>query len=269
MATYDTFRMTIKGQVATVTLIPPASLGRGTGDLHWQLGELFSELRGNNAIRLVILTGEDGQFYRPRPKTWYNKETTRYMVEPAESWRTFTGVLRTHQAMAEIEKPIIAKVNGDAVGFGSSLVFACDFIVAVNDASFMDIHLAMGEDERSGPPYGLVPGDGGAPLMPLFMSPVLAKQYLMLSDPFTGRELSQRGVINYAVAPEELDAKVDELSARLLKRSAHALAWTKRAVNRTVVDALNRGLDASAAYEMVGLLQLHYANWEDNLTLDK
>jgi enoyl-CoA hydratase/carnithine racemase len=100
------------------------------------------------------------------------------------------------------------------------------------------------------------------------MSPVLAKQYLMLSDSFDARRLEQIGAINQALPRGELDDAVDHLVDRLLKRSAYALAWTKRSINRHVVDSLNRSLDASAAYEMAGLLQLNYANWKDRFDLE-
>lgn len=262
MAQYETCRLTIDRDVATVTLIPTDQLSGGTSDLHWELGELFSELRGNNSVRVIVLTGEGSVFYAPPAKDWYNPDTMRYLVEPTKSWRTFAGLIRTHQAMAEIEKPIIAKVNGDAMGFGSSLVFACDFIAAVDDARFIDLHLSMGEVEESGAPFGLVPGDGGV-LVSLFMSPVKAKEYLMLSEPFLAQDLCKWGTINYAVPRAELDEAVSKLIARLLKRPAHALAWTKRIVNRSVVDVLNRGLDAGAAYEMAVLLQLERMNWQD------
>jgi enoyl-CoA hydratase len=262
MARYETCRLTVDGELATVTLISTAKLSGGTSDLHWELGELFSELRGNNAVRAVVMTGEESVFYAPPGKDWYSPETMKYLVDPTKSWRTFAGLIRTHQAMAEIEKPIIAKVNGDAMGFGSSLVFACDLIVAVDDARLVDLHLAMGEIKESGPSFGLIPGDGGV-LASLFMSPVKAKEYLMLSEPLLARDLYQRGVINYAVPRADLDETVKTLVERLMKRPAHALAWTKRIVNRGVVDLLNRGLDAGAAYEMAVLLQLERMNWQD------
>jgi enoyl-CoA hydratase len=97
---------------------------------------------------------------------------------------------------------------------------------------------------------------------------VLAKQYLMLSDSFDARRLAEIGAINEALPAARLDDAVKRLVERLLKRSAYALAWTKRSINRHVVDSLNRSLDASAAYEMAGLLQLNYANWKDRFTLD-
>ena len=58
--------------------------------------------------------------------------------------------------MAEIEKPIVARVNGDAIGFGQSLMFASDIIVAREDVRIADMHMGMGEVEPFGPPYGIV-----------------------------------------------------------------------------------------------------------------
>jgi enoyl-CoA hydratase len=169
--------------------------------------------------------------------------------------------------MAELEKPIVAKVNGHAIGFGSSLVFACDLIVGAEDAVLVDMHLGMGEVPEGGPAFGIVPGDGGASLVPLFMSPVIAKEYLMLAKRYTARELADAKIINAAVAADQLDAAVDDYVTRLLKRPSYALAWTKRIINRRIVDTLNMSLDAGAAYEMVNFLQLDRMGWKDPETL--
>lgn len=264
MSAYTSCALEIEGPVATVTILAPRSLTGGTADLHWELGELFSALRGNNDVRVVVLTGSHGEFYIPREKEFYTSERAKaYLTNPKGSWRTFTGVLRTHQAMAELEKPIIAKVGGHAIGFGSSLVFACDLIVGANDAVLVDMHLGMGEVPEGGPSFGIVPGDGGASLVPLFMSPAIAKEYLMLAKRYTSRELADAKIINAAVAPEDLDATVADYVERLLKRPSYALAWTKRIINRRIIDALNSSLDAGAAYEMVNFLQLDRTGWVD------
>ncbi|MHB2168763.1 enoyl-CoA hydratase/isomerase family protein [Alsobacter sp. R-9] len=268
MKEFKACEVTIDGAVATVTILAPGRLTRGTADLHWELGEAFSMLRGNTDVRIVILTGQDGQFYKPREKEFYESEAARaYLMNPKGAWQTFTGLIRTHQAMAELEKPIIAKVNGPAIGFGSSLVFACDLIVAVEDAPVVDMHLGMGEVPEGGPAYGIVPGDGGASLVPLFMTPAIAKEFLMLAKRWTAAELAEHKIINYAVKPEALDAKVDELVTQLLKRPSYALAWTKRVINRPIVDRLNMTLDAGAAYEMINFLQLDRSNWIDPKSL--
>lgn len=265
---YKACDLHIDGPVATITILAPGRLTRGTADLHWELGEVFSDLRGNNSVRVVILTGSDGQFYKPREKEFYESEAARaYLSKPEGAWQTFTGLIRTHQAMAELEKPIVAKVNGPAIGFGSSLVFACDLIIAVDDAAIVDMHLGMGEVAEGGPVYGIVPGDGGASLVPLFMSPVVAKEFLMLAKRWTAAELAESKIINYAVPAQELDAKVEAIVQSLLKRPSYALAWTKRVINRPIVDRLNMTLDAGAAYEMINFLQLDRSGWIDPKTL--
>lgn len=261
---YTSCNLEITGAVATVTIHAPKSLTGGTADLHWELGDIFSRLRGDNAVRVIILTGSHGEFYVPREQEFYTSEKARnYLTRPDGAWQTFTGVLRTHQSMAEIEKPIIAKVNGHAIGFGSSLVFACDLIIAVRDAVLVDMHLGMGEVPEGGPAFGIVPGDGGASLVPLFMSPAVAKEYLMLAKRYTAQELADARTINYAVDADQLDAVVDDIAQRLLKRPSYALAWTKRVINRRIVDTLNMSLDAGAAYEMVNFLQLEKTGWVD------
>jgi enoyl-CoA hydratase len=264
----ESCRLAIDGQIATVTIIPPRNLAGGTADLHWELGELFSRLRGDTQTRVVILTGEDGEFYQPMPGEFYdNPELRAYVTDPPHAWKTFTGVVRVHQAMAEIEKPIVGKVNGNALGFGSSLVLACDLIISDEDALIIDIHLGMGEVKEGGPNFGIVTGDGGSALAPLYFSPAKAKEFLMLAKPYTGRELADLNVINYAVPAGELDAKVDEIVQALLRRTSYALAWTKRTCNRMVADHLNMTLDAAAAYEMINFLQLDRLGGQDPMEL--
>ncbi|MFQ5426548.1 MAG: enoyl-CoA hydratase/isomerase family protein [Gaiellales bacterium] len=264
----ETCRLSIDGQVATVTIIPPRNLEGGTADLHWELGEVFSQLRGDTTTRVVVLTGEDGELYQPMSGEFYDTPELRgYVADPEHSWKTFTGLVRLHQTMAELEKPIVGKVNGNALGFGSSLVLACDLIIADEEALIIDIHLGMGEVKEGGPNFGIVSGDGGSALAPLFFSPAKAKEFLMLAKRYTGRELADMNVINYAVPASELDAKVDEIVQALLRRSSYALAWTKRTCNRRVADHLNMTLDSAAAYEMVNFLQIDRLDGSDPMTL--
>jgi enoyl-CoA hydratase/carnithine racemase len=222
---------------------------------------VFNDLRDDNEVRVIVLTGSGGVFRLP-PSRRQSAGNDKRNQNPAWHWETFTGILRTHHVMAEIEKPIVAKVNGDAVGFGQSLMFGCDFIVAREDALIMDHHMAGtftslygGQPETGGSGLSNIPGDGGTSLVPLHMTPCKAKEYLMLAKQFTARELADMNIINYAVPAEELDIKVDEIVNLLLARSAYALARTKRLLNRRTVEQLNLTLDASVAYEMVTLMQ--------------
>jgi enoyl-CoA hydratase/carnithine racemase len=233
-------------------------------EIHDEMGRALSELRLDDTIRVVVLTGdEDGEFLVPPPTDQYaatGRQSER-LADPAAEWARFTGVIRAHQAAAEMEKPVIARVNGDAMGFGQSLMFNSDIIVARQDAKICDMHLGLGETTTSGtktrvgPPYSLMPGDGGLSLVPLYMTPAVAKEYLLLSTEYTARDLADRGIINHAVDAAKLDEVTDDIISRLLRRSADVLAWTKRVANRHLVDQLSRTLDAAVAYQLFNFRQ--------------
>jgi enoyl-CoA hydratase/carnithine racemase len=277
---FTSIEVSIEGQVATVVILGHeeaarrgAAAGR-RGSRHHELAQAFEALRGDDGVRVVVLTGTGNYFAVTATHQQYTAPS-RLGVDPTSQWRDFTALLRLHQVMAEMEKPIVARVNGQAVGFGNSMVFASDLIVAREDAMLLDHHMGgiltlveNGEKIEIGHAFSSVPGDGGAALLPLFMSPAKAKEYLMLAEPQSARELARLGIINYAVPADQLDQKVNEIVERLLSRGAYQLAWTKRIVNRRVVDQLNRALDAGVGYEMVGFLYREKFGGEDKLTLD-
>jgi enoyl-CoA hydratase/carnithine racemase len=137
-------------------------------------------------------------------------------------------------------------------------VFACDFIVAVDDAIIMDHHMGgtltgtyFGQQRETGAEeFNAPPGDGGMALVPLYMTPCKAKEYLLLAKGYTATELAAMNVINYAVPVDQLDRKVSEITEALLKRNPYTVAWTKRVANRMVLNHVNLTLDAGMAYEL-------------------
>ena len=266
---YRTLKLKVSGPVAEIRFIPyEKSLIAPRIDLHWDLGEVIDAIRNDHSVRVIVITGDEERFLVTPTKEWQSSPMgLEYVADAKGAWLTFTGIVRTHMAMAEIEKPIIAKVNGDAIGFGASLVFGSDMVVANEDVRICHMHMSMGELGDVGPEYGLVPGDGGAALVPLFMSPQLAKEHLMLGPVHRAGDLADQKLINYALPADQIDAKVDELVEKLLTRSAYALAWTKRVSNRSVVDHLNKTLDSAAAYEMVCALQIERNKMQENFEL--
>jgi enoyl-CoA hydratase len=273
MSSHERIRLERADCVATLRLLPVVE--GAAGSIHAELADALEALRRDHDVRVVVITGSAETFFTPPPADLYgDMQAPARQTDPKLVWLTFSGILRCHQAMAEMEKPILAKVNGDAIGFGASLAFASDLIVASEHARFMDHHMAgsfttlyEGRPRRGGHEhFSVVPGDGGA-LMALYLSPCRMKEYLMLCRSYEARELERLGVINYAVPDTELDAKVGELVAALLGRGAHTLAWAKRAANRHVVGQLNLSLDASVAYEMTSLYQVHRSGGDEPTTL--
>lgn len=239
-------------------------------DVHWALADALEDLRRDPSCRIVVITGaEDGEFMVTPPPSHYGGRSSQSRHDAPEGLFVIAqGTIRVHQVMTEMEKPIIAKVNGDAIGFGQSVMFASDLIVARDDAVVADVHLGLGEvmtsDGRaSGPAYGIGPGDGAGALIPLYMAPPLAKEYLMLSRSLTTQDLADQRLINRVVPMQDLDQAVDELVNELLRRPAFVLAWTKRLVTRHIAAQLNLTLDVGMGYELVSLLQAQQSGYRN------
>jgi enoyl-CoA hydratase/carnithine racemase len=154
-----------------------------------------------------------------------------------------------------MEKPVIGRLNGDAIGFGQSLVWGCDLLVAMENAVISDSHMAQGEvtdsnGEKRGFPTAVTPGDGAMAFMPMFMPPTKLKEYQLFSRAWTAKQLADMNIVNYtAKTHEELDAKVDELVRELLERPQHALVRTKKLLNKALINMWNLNQDLSSAYE--------------------
>ena len=276
MNEFRSLKISIVDQVATIKLRPISEGFKENppADPHIELPTVLEQMRTNNSIRVIIITGErDGEFLCAGSPDYYRSDrAAERLADPYGQWNVGLGVLRMVQVMTEIEKPIIAKVNGDAIGFGQSIMFASDFIIAREDAEISDVHLGMGEVVRNsngttvGLPFGVVPGDGAGALIPLFMTPTQAKEYMMLSVTHTAAELAEMKIVNRAVPLEKLDSVVDEFANQLLKRSSFALAWTKRILNRNVASQVNLALDASVAYEQINLIQIQRLGFENDPT---
>jgi len=246
-----------EGQIATIVLKrlerhlrEKVSTGRpGGAQRAAEVGRALGELRDDNSVRVIVITGKEDVFTIP-PSSY------GHHGNPGNDWDIMNGVTRAVEALCTIEKPVIAKVNGHAVGFGANLVLGCDFIIAREDAIIADHHMSAGDLKIDGNIVGsadhcMAPGDGGAVFAPLKMPMAMAKEYLMLARPFTAKELAAMGVVNYAVPADQLDAKTNEIAQALLRRNAYALALTKRALNKPALAAFNSIHDAALGYEFL------------------
>ena len=141
--------------------------------------------------------------------------------------------------LLDLEKPVIARVNGDCIGLGATLALLCDIVIAVDDARFGDPHVKM----------GYVAGDGGAIIWPQLIGYARAKEYLLTGDPLDAKEAERIGLINHAVPRDQLDAKVNTLAQKLANGPTKAIKWTKTSINIPLRQMAHSMLDASLAYE--------------------
>ena len=242
-----------EGSVATI-LIKPFEKTQAQGaqypdfvDVHTAIARALESLRWDDSIRIVVITGaEDGEFYWAPGPGYYTPEKLAYMNpnnRPAGRWSVEQGAARITETLALMDKPVIARVNGHASSNGQSIIFGCDLIVAWEDAIITDNHLGLAEvtDHQGvahGYPFAMAPGDGAGALVPLYMPPTKAKEYLFLGASFTARDLAAMNIVNYAVPLDQVDAVTQDLVEKLLRRPARTLARTKRGVNKLLVQQM-------------------------------
>lgn len=234
---YETIRIERLGAVLRVTLDHPRSpLNAVDESLHEELTRLFAELRRESEARAVVLAGNGRAFSAGGDFNWFPR-----LQEPGRLEALRRDAKQMISDLLEVEIPIVAAVNGPAVGLGASLALLCDVIVAGESASFADPHVRV----------GIAAGDGGAVIWPLLLGPARAKQYLLTGDPVPASEAERIGLVNFVVSDEELPPRALELAQRLAAGAPLAIRYTKLAVNKLLKDALNTAFDASTALELV------------------
>ncbi len=143
--------------------------------------------------------------------------------------------------MLECDKPIIARVNGHAVGLGATIALLCDIIIII-----------ASEGAKIGEPHvgaGLVAGDGGAVIWPQLVGFARAKEYLLTGDLMTATEAERIGLINHVVPADQLDEKVYALANRLAAGAMKSIRWTKQAINIPLRQIAHASMDLSLSLE--------------------
>lgn len=143
---------------------------------------------------------------------------------------------RTLMVMVNIEKPIIAAVNGLAVGAGFNLALACDMIIAADDAKFSQVFINI----------GFIPDFGGAYFLPRLVGLARAKELVFTGRTIKAQEAKEIGLVTQVVPKEQLESVVMELAGTMAQRSAKALAFDKSMLNRSLDSDLPTMLEFEA-----------------------
>lgn len=234
---FETLRLERDGDVLKVTIDRPGSeLNAIDGTMHAELARLFSALRTETAARAVLITGKGKAFSAGGDLAWFPK-----IAEPEEAETVRRDAKRIVWDLLDVEVPIVAAVNGYAVGLGASIALLSDVIFMAESATVADPHVRM----------GIVAGDGGTAIWPLAVGPARAKQYLLTGDPLTAREAERIGLVNFVVPDDELGSRAMDFAKRLAAAAPLAVKYTKLSVNKLIKDALNIAFDTATALEML------------------
>ena len=236
-ASFDTLQVERIEAVVRITIDNPGSDLNAVDDaLHSDLTRLFGLLRRETRARAAVLTGRGRAFSAGGDYRWFPT-----LDNPGRLHDLRRDAKQLIWDLVDVEIPIVAAINGPAVGLGASIALLCDVIFMAETATISDPHVRV----------GIVAGDGGTAIWPLLVGPARAKEYLMTGDPISAAEAERMGLVNHVTAADRLQPEALAMAERLAAGAPMAVQYTKAAVNKLVKDALNISFDFAIGHELV------------------
>ena len=194
-------------------------------DLMQELSAAFGQLGDDPAVRAIVLTSGYDKYFSVGADLTAMASIDRSASDAADQIRAFMKRTNAHfDAIEACPKPVIAAINGHALGGGSELTLCCDYRIMVEDD-----RSKIGQTESS---LGIIPGAGGTQRLPRLIGKAKAMRFLIESTRLSASEAAAVGWIDAAVRPLEFKNAVDELAARLAKGATFAIGMIKDAVRR-------------------------------------
>jgi enoyl-CoA hydratase/carnithine racemase len=239
---YD-FLYEVENGVATITLNRPDALNALTFEIYAQLRDLMVELRRDDSVKVVIITGEGKAFCAGGDVYQIIGELFERDMRGHLEFARMTGALI--QNMRQLEKPIIAAVNGMAAGAGAVIALAADLRVASEQAKFAFLFTKV----------GLTGADmGAAYLLPRIVGQGRASELLMFGDTVDATTAERYGLVNKVVPHDQLLAVAREWAERLKQGPTLALAMTKTMINNEWNMDLVSAIEAEAQAQALLLM---------------
>lgn len=218
------------GGIATLTLNRPQSGNSLSHELVRALQAAWDEIDTDASVRVVVLAASGRLFCTGHDLT----ESIAAMADPPSKLAANRECSKMMQSMLKLSKPIIAKVHGVATAAGCQLMATCDLALASTEARFATPGVNIGL-------WCLSPQVA----VSRTIAPKHAMQMLLTGELYDADTALRFGLINEAVAPDQLDARVDELAAEIISKSPHSIAMGKRSFYRQLTMPLDE------AYEYV------------------
>ncbi|WP_182379261.1 enoyl-CoA hydratase/isomerase family protein [Nocardioides sp. WS12] len=234
----DQVSVTGDAHVRVITLNCPDKLNSIDQTMHHDLVAILAELEDDVDVRAVILTGAGDRAFSTggRRGEWAASVDDRR--------RRMRRAGRLFEALVSLHVPVVAAVNGAAVGLGATLVAACDLVVMSENAFLADTHVLV----------GLVAGDGGAVVWPLHTGLLRAKEYLLTGDRLSASQALEIGLANRVVAPESVMSTSLEFANKMAALPPQAVQDTKMLLNQPLRAASVERLHLGLATETISFL---------------
>jgi enoyl-CoA hydratase len=228
---YENLILEYRGPVACVTVNRPKLLNALNLATIEELRSVFTSLRGDREVRVALLTGAGEKAFIA------GADIAELSAQDAVSGTEYS---RRGQSVFELienlGKPVIACVNGFALGAGCEIALACSLRIASENAKF-------GQPEVK---LGMIPGYGGSQRLPRLVGKGVAMQLLLTGEMISAREAHRIGLVNEVTAPADLMARAEAIAENILANAPLALKYAMEAVNQGLEVTLAEGLRLEA-----------------------
>ena len=236
----DDILVTAEDGLRIITLNRPNDLNASTTEMLYTYPRLFRALAEDRDARVAILTGAGRAFSAGGDMSHFVKT----LDDPEFARAVQENSRRTIQSFVDVPIPLIAAVNGPAVGWGATLATLCDIVLISDKAFIAEPHINI----------GLVVGDGISVSWPLYMSLLRAKELIFTGDRITPQQAVEFGLANRVVPHEQLMDEARALAAKLLKQPREALRETKKIMNRYLQANVAQHLDVTLGRQLAATL---------------
>ena len=226
-----------RNRVLTIIFNRPEKLNAFNAKQHTEFVEALTFASSDPQCDVIVITGAGRAFSAGGDISWQQ--------EAADHPSLFETTVREAKqiifGLIDCEKPIIAKINGPAVGFGATVALFCDVIFIARSAYISDPHVSV----------AMVAGDGGAVIWPQLIGFARAKEYLLTGDKIHAAEAERIGLVNHAVQDSELNSTVELFADRLVAGAQTAIRYSKITINVALRELASSMMDVGLGYESV------------------
>lgn len=235
MSEFRSLEVTRRDRVVTIAFDRPKSLNAFDAALHTEFPRALARVAEEPLSDVVVITGKGRAFSAGGDLGWQQTAADR----PETFERTVREAKQIVFGLLDCEKPILAKINGPAVGLGATIALLCDVSFIAESAYISDPHVGV----------GMVAGDGGALIWPQLIGFARAKEHLFTGDRVSAADAVRMGLVNHVAPDAELGAVVDAFADRLAGGAQMAIRYTKLTVNVALRQLASSVMDVGLGYE--------------------
>jgi enoyl-CoA hydratase len=236
---FSTILLERRGRLLAVALNRPEAMNAVNLAMHDELPEVLEFARADTGSDVILLTGAGCAFSAGGDLDHMAHNAANPQLFDHEAAQAKRIVF----ALLDIEKPVVCRMNGHAVGLGATVALLCDVIFAADTAKIGDPHVGI----------GLVAGDGGAVVWAQRIGLARAKEYLLTGELLSAAKAAEIGLINHCLPAADLDPAVAAFCDRLLSGATQAIRWTKMLTNIELKRIAKAVMDDGIAWESLSV----------------